>query len=570
MTALVCVLVMQGCSEHRRDGRLDAVAAIVSESPREAMALLDSIDVDALSTADRHYYDFLSIKANDKAYVVHETDSLILDVIDYYSDHKQDDVYPEALYYGGRVYSDLGDKPTALRYFQSALDAIPETDEFRRLKCKTSSQTGRLLNSLRLYDEAVPYVQEAIRLDSVLNDTLNEVYDLKLLGHIFKGDEDYARAECCFRKAVKKSVNLPLRHKADSEMFLAEVERKKGNLDSALHLIRKTKGLVSPMANNEWLSYAVYTYWDAGILDSACLFARELISNSDNLNKKIGYHAVLSPELRHFISMDSLDLYISEYRTILETDFNENEAQLTINQQTSYNYELHERKKIEAERRNHILRELILGFVIVVILMAVLILYLKNRNKTNIINLQQALESIGKLRRELNDARSVYKGNKDSEFRSDESVCLLPMRPKGENLRERLKDELMSLYEYSAKMPSVSEKIIQSEIYAKLQKMVSESRMIKDDDGVWQELEKVVTDDSPKFVLNLNLLTSGRLTNLDLHTALLIKCGFKPSQMMILLGKSNGAIISRRETLCVKILGEKMGVKVIDGVIRLL
>lgn len=89
--------------------------------------MLDSIKYDGLSDHDRHFFDFLSIKANDKAYVRHESDSLILDVIDYYSSHNKDNIYPEALYYGGRVFSDLGDLPTALRYFRISSMPSPAT-----------------------------------------------------------------------------------------------------------------------------------------------------------------------------------------------------------------------------------------------------------------------------------------------------------------------------------------------------------------------------------------------------------------------------------------------------------
>lgn len=48
----------------------------------------------------------------------HTSDSLILDVIDYYSSNDDRNLYPEVLYYGGRVYSDLGDYPTSLSYFR--------------------------------------------------------------------------------------------------------------------------------------------------------------------------------------------------------------------------------------------------------------------------------------------------------------------------------------------------------------------------------------------------------------------------------------------------------------------
>ncbi|MDE6768541.1 MAG: hypothetical protein K2J78_02320, partial [Muribaculaceae bacterium] len=105
------------------------IAEIVSDHPNDALTRLSSINPDSLSEADRHYFDFLSIKAKDKAYITHTSDSLIRDVIDYASSHQKEGYYTEALYYGGRVYSDLGDYPTALQYFQETLDLLPEDRE---------------------------------------------------------------------------------------------------------------------------------------------------------------------------------------------------------------------------------------------------------------------------------------------------------------------------------------------------------------------------------------------------------------------------------------------------------
>ena len=64
------------------------------------------------------------MKIADKNYVTHTSDSLILRVIDHEESHKGDGRYAEALYYGGRVYSDLGDYPTSLKYFQQSLEPV--------------------------------------------------------------------------------------------------------------------------------------------------------------------------------------------------------------------------------------------------------------------------------------------------------------------------------------------------------------------------------------------------------------------------------------------------------------
>lgn len=84
----------------------------------------------------------------------------MLDVIDYYSSRPGDSLYAEALYYGGRVYTDLGDCPTALQYYQRALDNLVAATDTDDLRVRLNSQIGMLLETLRLDDKAVPYYRK--------------------------------------------------------------------------------------------------------------------------------------------------------------------------------------------------------------------------------------------------------------------------------------------------------------------------------------------------------------------------------------------------------------------------
>lgn len=95
--------ILCSCSHTTQDERLTRISEIVSDSPQTAISCLDSIDSKQLAEADRHMFDLLTIKANDKAYVFHKSDRLIKDVISYYERHDKDHLYAEALYYGGRV-----------------------------------------------------------------------------------------------------------------------------------------------------------------------------------------------------------------------------------------------------------------------------------------------------------------------------------------------------------------------------------------------------------------------------------------------------------------------------------
>lgn len=578
-TIIASLFLLFGCSENKHDERLLRIAETVSDSPEEALDSLDSINCSTLSTADSYFYDFLSLKACDKAYILHTSDSLYLRIYDYYSHRKDDDLYPEVLYYGGRVYSDLGDYPTALSYFQRSVDCLSDNNSNPDLRSRAYSQTGRLLTNLRLYDEAIPYIDAALDVNRQTKDTTNLIHNLLLLGGTYLRASDYTPAETYFRESLELSNTCSLSSQiARSRMYLAVLKYKLGQTDSALLFIRNVPNNVKQITRNTALAHASNIYLDAGLLDSAYMYSHELISSPDPKNKQIGYQVILDPELRSLIHPDSLDKYIDEYRGLLENFYNENKNQLAVNQQSLYNYQLHEREKDKAEKSNEKLWRWILGFIFAVSTMMIVILLMKNKNKKNIIELQQAIQYISDLEREIkntqNNVSDLESENTDKVSNTDESVNQPVLSDPAKNteseLRALLKNKLMALYESSADKTAIPSAIYESEPYQELLKRISSGKSINENDGLWIELEETVLEVSPRFKTNLNLLTLGKLTVLDLHTALLIKCGIKPSQMTVLLGRSNGAIISRRESLCVKIFDEKLGVKVIDKVIRLL
>ena len=100
---VVCIAVVAGCAD-------------------SAIALLDSLSpaINQADKATRMRYDLMLIKSRDKAYIEHRNDSMIAPVVEYFTGHSDPDLTPLALYYAGRVYSDLGDAPRALDYYQKA------------------------------------------------------------------------------------------------------------------------------------------------------------------------------------------------------------------------------------------------------------------------------------------------------------------------------------------------------------------------------------------------------------------------------------------------------------------
>lgn len=351
ITLSICTLAIISCGNRHIDSRLTRIERLCTKSPEEALDSLNVIDYTHLSEAEKHYYDFLSVKVADKAYIIHRSDSLILSVIDYESKHLSNGRYPESLYYGGRVYCDLGDSPTALHYFQTALDLISGDNDHLTLRSNILSQTGRLLTSQSLYSEAIPYISESLDINILQHDTINTIHGFHLLGGTHLRNGDYTKAETCMREALRLSAGQTPHHAAKSKMYLAAIKYQNHDLDSALYYIRGLSDRVKPIVRNSVMGYAANIYLKSGILDTAYMYAKELIDNSDPTHAEIGYQVLLSPELRGLSNLDSIHKYISEYRTLLETYYDSNQIELAIRQQNLYNYQLHERKKALAEQQ---------------------------------------------------------------------------------------------------------------------------------------------------------------------------------------------------------------------------
>ncbi|MDE5877895.1 MAG: hypothetical protein K2H47_10435, partial [Muribaculaceae bacterium] len=356
-------LLAAGCGGGvRHDSRLTEIERLSEEysdtAATAAVSRLELIDRSALNGSDRRYYDFLRVKTADKAYITHTSDSLILSVIDYAASHRRELSYPEALYYGGRVYSDLGDYPTALRYFQQALDEMPESGDSENsdLRRRVLSQTGRLLNTLRLYNEAVPYIEEAIELGAAVNDSISMMQNIQLLGSVYLRAEKYDTAEIKFRTAYNIAEKVSPVDCYTQQMCLGVIKYDKGQLDSALSLIRPALNCMDTLDRNYAMGYLGDIYLKKGKLDSAFTYARHLIWDKDSYNRPGGYKLALNSKLRKFIPEDSLDFYLDGYWNLLQESLDNNESRNAVLQNSLYNYRLHERERVKAESSRDRLR----------------------------------------------------------------------------------------------------------------------------------------------------------------------------------------------------------------------
>ena len=568
------------CSDSKRDPRLVEIEDMVSFSPREALQRLDSIDGTTLSEEDRHYFDFLTIKAKDKAFVRHESDRLILEVIDYAKSHHNLGWYTEALYYGGRVYSDMGDYPAALVYFQNALDEMSDEPNDINLKSRTLSQTSDILISLRLLKEAKKYSEQALKYDTKVNDSMSILYDYEQLGTIDLQSRQYETAEKYYKKALNIAKFLNNGESAYINTLLGAIKYFKGETDSALATIRPAIRDIDSTSRNTCLAYASLIYKERNLRDTALLFAKELISRNDFINRKTGYSVLLSDEILPLLSKDTAIEYVRNYRDEIETYLNKNGNQSALMQNSFYNYQTHLRDKVKAEKKSARQRHriLILIFTVVALLLILLCIFIINRHRTN--KLRMALFTLTQLRLEISNNTHCELSEKVHQVsrRTNAGQRLLcNYKQKQDNnfhetgsIKSQIRAELMVLLDNTPLAAEVPSCIIESEVYTKLCRDITDKNIIRENDATWHDLENIISECYPMFKMRLNNLGGHKLNKTELHILFMVKIGIAPTDMSVLLGRSKSTVSFSRHSISKKIFGEEMEIGKIDRLIRIM
>ena len=642
----ILVMVMMACTRHTPNPRLVAINQTIEENPHKALTELVEMNPDSLDNNSRHFRNLLIIKASDKAYIKHTSDSLILDVMDYYEAHREDPFYPEALYYGGRVYSDLGDFPTALDFFRKAADNLPETESNLKFRATILTHTGFILNRIRLHDEANTCLKEVVDIDRKLNDITNLPHDIMALvsNHIY--NNNFSLAGNLIVETLKND-SLPEKDRRSLWVLFAVTKYKTGKIAEALRIVQNQGKALNDKEESYILSYRAKIYYKAEMFDSAYVMAKKLIRHPEYINKRIGYRILISPKMRSRIPSDSLNIYIDEYSDGMEAYMDENANQAALIQQTTYNYSKHAKGEEETSRINSSLTKWAFSLTLLLLLSITLFIFLLNSYRRKKRFLQQELEDlsnhknkeIASLQQRLTDLSNhkdeevaalnswivELSNNKNEEIAAlhrqivelsnnkNEEIVVLQQKivelserknqnvpniedaekisspildnsdeignfptssantvPSINELRSEVMEKLKTFIDNNEDLPAIPTEILHSDIYSYIQTRLNVKRPIADDNDIWEKIQNMVTTTSPEFVKMLNKLSGGTLSPLEFQTVVLIRIGMQPQQLVVLMNRGKGAIVSRRKSISKKMLGVEISTQDLDLLIRIL
>lgn len=555
ISIFVSVYIIAACSGHSFRRSLLVADSMSSVDPKSAVSLLDSIRGE-MSSAPKHermYYRLLCIKAADKAYIQHKSDTAILPLIEYYEKHGDKKLLAETYYYAGSIYRDMNDAPMALDYFQKALDVMPE-DADLGLKSNICYQMGDLFLHQYFYDEAIESYKKAYYSDSILKN-INQIIDCyRIIAIVYTCKNQRDSSYYYYKKAynlAKNNRNHEMEVKLLGQMtdfYIADKDYIKANecLQPVLHADSNNISSHYSMASD--------IYMGLGEFDSAYYYCKELLDVGTVYAKQDASKKLVKISLKkgHYDEMNHyMDLYELYTDSILKITATETVAQMNA----MYNYQIREKEnmqlKIERSRHNVIFIFILLSTCGVIIF---LIIY-SSKLKQKRLRLELQVSTLEKVKKDMFERSQKFIDSNNKKI-ADLELQLRVACHKTEELTNTLIQQKKDLIFANEKAERniiirnvIAEKLLASDAYSIVKKKLEQKKIITKVE--WDEIEDTINRIVDDFKVHLYGVIN--LSEHEYRICLLIRLGCSISEISNLLSRSYSAISLAKKRLYFKI-----------------
>ena len=539
--------------------RADSLASVAPDSARTLLARW----ADSVAHAPervRMYHRLLTIKAADKAYMRHTSDTLIRQVVAYYEDGADPWLLPEAYYYAGRVYSDLGDAPQALDYFERAAEALPSKGR-EMLAGKIYSQMGTLFEHQQMYEEALEMFRRAYEYDVKAGDVRGQVFDLRDIGDAYQGLEETDSALVCIQKAYglasaggeAELVSLVQGQRLSLYLQLQEY-------DSAEVCLREAFKHVHKASRSGLYFKAAELYNYTGRLDSAIYYWKQLLGCGTIYAKEMAHFALAQVAMRKKNIDKALEHFV-QYQWCNDSIRRLTNTETLRQMHSLYNYKLREKEsqKLKAEKQQ---RQFVFYAALgtCVLLLAVAFGYVQYVHRKRV-ELQQRLEHANRVREEAEQRNGQFIRKNEQKIAALEQQ----LREADSAHREQLQrqKEMMEWENRQARAAMEKQRLlketmvetdIRKELVARLSTSHVGNKMLKERD--WLRIEREIKACSSDFKEKLQTLYPD-FSEFEYHLCLLIRLGMRPVNMAELTAHTKESVTAARRRMYEKVFRKK-------------
>ena len=518
---------------------LSRIDSLADSRPDSALRTLGGMAAAMASApeAERMYYGLLTVKARDKAYVRHTSDSVILGLVDYYEHDGDKRLLPVAYYYAGRVYRDLNNAVKALSYFQKAENALAETPYRYSFEGNLHSQKGYLLIRQDLYDAAMREFDKACEYNVERKDTCGIIFSLRDKGDVYYTVKDYDKALQYFDKALQlaKAVNDKSRE-TGIYIYKANCYFKEGNVGLAKKYITIAKSGIDSLNAKAIYTNLARIFSKLGDKDSSAFYYSKLGEINDVYAKREACLGLANYYSKYKKDNEKGVYYMNLFKAYSDSvqDIRATEAVADID--AKYNAQ----KKDEEIGLITRQRNSIIVFSLVGVLVFSFVTYFMWRRIYR--------------RKKCYDIEVM-----DVDFNLPPEFELLtePCDWKNEVIRQEEKRQTGS-------GDKAKQAMQESSTFKKLKGKLATGKSVSDKE--WAELRNVIDMHYDDFTIRI--MSMHRVSDFELRICMLIKLDFKVKEIAMLTCHTPMAVTAARRRLCEKFFNEPGSPKRFDDFIR--
>ena len=571
--------------------------SLVEADADSALRLMGRTESREWSQRDAMRLELLRAKAMNRADSTFTTDSLMLQVADYYQRKGSPNDRMLSLYLLGCTYRDMGTAPRAVETWQKAVDEADTT----RADCDLStlmrihSQMAELYNRQRLYDYMQKEDSIAATLCWRMGDTLSALlFEREVCNTLFiKGEY-----KACIHKAdslYSEYLQMELKDEAalvsvycvKSYLGLEEYAKAREYLEIYESYClsekdhRKIDGGLAP-----YYIYKGRYYLGIGNVDSAeyCFRkAKHVVKRENNL---LLIYKGLIRIYGMYNKMDSVMKYMLLYSDTKEKVYYSSTAQATINAKALYDYSVEQRiaKEAEAQKIHWRINFLSLAVMALAVIGLIVLLWMRQHyrkerelsrkelelsrkeaqskalqaeltaTRQNLeVTAREQAELIGKKEeleerlRRLSNSLDNEKETTDTLARELESVKT-DIQAKAQtielqNLLIKNLEQAIGTMDHNNRM----EKLRKYPVLAQIRQYLNSPKASSFPNAYWQKLATIVEEGFPTFYSVTH--ANGAISEDEYRICLLTKAGFSVSEMNILMGKTEYASNTKKRLL---------------------
>lgn len=551
------------CSCHRRPvypPQFLVADSLASVQPDSAIALLEALKADSpqWDKATQMYHKLLTVKAHDKAFITHTSDSLMLSVLNYYEHGGDKRLLPEAYYYMGSTYRDMNDAPRALEYYQKALEVLPEgASPLRRY---VNNQMGWLFYRQKLYDEALSHYQQSYTNDSIMEDKAEMASDLRNAGYIFRCKDNFEAALDTYYQAKEILADLNDTTVLDEvDTQIASLLLALGNNDEAKRFIMLPLKRVTRSSISNVYSIAAKAYLRIGQIDSAIYYYNELLKYGNIYGRQVAYEQLSLFAIKDKRFDDAL-CYTNMFKVLTDSIQSITATESLAQMNSLYNYKkaLEEREAI-IERNNAnrwIIFLLCLSFTIIILIVWISFKRIKHRRaaiKEKLEEMEQEREmmridnehSLAEMRAQIEDLENQL----DSIGKENAQLSNMIVTQ-----QRMIRSQLLVAEEKLIQNNNLDDQLKKSKLYAHIINLINrKNKKLSGKD--FEELKKLYEEVAPDFMEKLMGLC--KYNDIELQVTLLRRMGITPTDIAFLTNYVKSKISNVRSDLFKRVTGEK-------------